>query len=103
MGMEINKSFTARGIPISDFAADWLRTAFSRISPDDVADRVWHELFHAKDQASLGGDLSKAWKQRGTAGMWMKARGCSLEEAVIDIAEHSSSFRVLPQIGSATN
>lgn len=89
------RSANRLGTPISDFAANWLRTGASRISPDDVAERVWDELFHAKDRAILGRDLNKAWKQSGTAGMWMKTRGCSLEEAVIEIGEQFEFISVV--------
>lgn len=63
-----------------------LRTQYLRIKPFVSAQRMWDRMLTEKDQERLGGDLEQAYQAHGTAGMWMKLRGVSLERAVIDVA-----------------
>lgn len=58
-----------------------------RVRPALVAAEVWQHVFSDSDRQRLGGDLEKCWHDLGTAGMWMRARGVSLERALLDIAK----------------
>jgi hypothetical protein len=64
-----------------------LSTADLRIRNANVALRVWERLFSDEDRQQLGGNLDEIWRRLGTVGMWVEARGVSVEKAVIDIAE----------------
>lgn len=74
------------GRPISQAVVDELRTAALRIRSNVVAFRVWERVFTEEDRQKLGGDIEQCWPRLGTAGMWREARGGSLEQAVIDVA-----------------
>jgi hypothetical protein len=47
---------------------------------------MWRRLLSPTDQKKLGGDLQKAFAKLGTAGIWAKARGTSVDRAVLDVA-----------------
>ena len=80
----------SQGRPISRAAANTLQTAALRVRSAVVALRVWEEFFTDDDRQRLGGDIEESWQRLGTVGMWRKARGGTLEQAVIDIANESN-------------
>jgi hypothetical protein len=47
---------------------------------------LWECVLTQAERRRLGGDLEKAWRQGGTAGMWMRLRGVAVERAVVDVA-----------------
>lgn len=69
-------------------ALEELQTASLRISPVASAERLWERHLLPSDRERLGGDLAKAYcDNQGTAGMWMRLRGASLQRAVIEVAK----------------
>ena len=63
-----------------------LRTQYLRIKSTAAALRMWERMLTEKDHQRMGDDLEQAYRAYGTAGIWMRLRGVSLERAVIDIA-----------------
>ena len=76
----------SRGRPISREVASELKTALLRINPPVMAERMWRRLFTEEDREKLGGELQTSWPRLGTVGLWVQARGVSVEQAVIDVA-----------------
>lgn len=68
-------------------ALEQLITAELRIRPLASAELLWERHLLQKDKQRLGGDLSNALRQYGTAGMWARVRGVSKERAVVDVAK----------------
>lgn len=68
-------------------ALEQLITAELRIGPFASAELLWERHLLQKDKQRLGGDLSNALRQYGTAGMWARVRGVSKERAVVDVAK----------------
>lgn len=65
-----------------------LRDAWLRIHVPICAERLWQRHLTERDRQTLGGDLKIAFaKHGGTAGMWARLRGVSLERAVIEVAK----------------
>ena len=77
----------SRGRPMSQPVIAELRTAALRIRPAAVAQRVWERVFVERDRRQLGGCLQECWPRLGTLRMWMRVRGGSIEQALIDVAE----------------
>ena len=77
----------SQGRPLPRSVVDELRTASMRIRPAVVAARVWERLFTEDDRQRLGGDIQECWPLLGTARMWREARGGSIEQAIIGVAE----------------
>lgn len=46
-----------------------------RIRPLVEAQRVWGRCLTDDERMALGGDLSRVWRELGTLGMWMRAKG----------------------------
>ena len=73
------------GRPISRQVAEILETLRSRVRSGLVAAEIW-DLFTDSERDRLGGDLQASWRRVGTVGMWMEARGGSLEQALVRVA-----------------
>lgn len=70
----------------SHFERAWQR-AQACLFPITSAERMWERLLTEGDRQRLGGDLEKAYRKFGmTAGMWMKLRDVTYEEAVLHLA-----------------
>lgn len=72
--------------PISCRVREELQINSLRIKAAVSAARLWERVLTERDHQQLGGDLEKAWREHGTAGMWAKLRGVSVERAVVDVA-----------------
>jgi hypothetical protein len=72
--------------PLSAPVADLLETTALRIQPPVSAARLWNQVLSEAERQCLGRDLPSLWCERGTAGIWQKLRGVSLERAVVDVA-----------------
>jgi hypothetical protein len=77
---------TVRPHPLSPRAREELEANYHRIRAAVSAIRLWERILTEAERQRLGGDLEIAWRQHGTAGMWMKLRGVSLPRAVVDVA-----------------
>jgi hypothetical protein len=73
------------GRRISRQVAEILETLRSRVRSGLIAAEIW-DLFTDSERDHLGGDLQASWKRLGTVGMWMEARGGSLEQALVSVA-----------------
>jgi hypothetical protein len=71
---------------LSPRAKEELQTNFHRIGAAVSAAWLWERVLTEAERQRLGGDLERAWRAHGTAGMWMKLRGVSLPRAVVDVA-----------------
>jgi len=76
-------------IPIDSFSS----TVQEKLSEQDLrvrsvtsALRMWERVFDDSIRRKLGDDLERAFKKRGTIGMWMEAYGVSPLRALIDCA-----------------
>ena len=76
---------TAEGTLAPDVAGE-LDVAYQRVKPFVSAERFWRRMLSEADRRKLGGDLEKAYGRHGTAGMWMKLRGVSIQRGVLDVA-----------------
>jgi hypothetical protein len=63
-----------------------LQTNFHRIGAAVSAAWLWERVLTEAERRRLGGDLERAWREHGTAGMWRKLRGVSLPRAVVEVA-----------------
>src|SRR4051794_24022399 len=61
-----------------------LQTQAFRIRAAVSAAQLWEQVLTQKERRRLGGDLQAAWRNLGTAGMWMKLRRVPLELAVLE-------------------
>jgi hypothetical protein len=68
-----------------------LQTNAQRIQAAISAARLWERILTERERQRLGGVLEDAWRQYGTAGMWMNLRGVSAGRAVVDVA-HALGF-----------
>ncbi len=74
------------GRPVPKDVAEKFYEAFLRVKAGAVAIRMWERLFTEEDRERLGGDLDTCFAELGTARMWARAKGVSMEQAVIDVA-----------------
>jgi hypothetical protein len=80
----VSKNVTQRRL--SARIVDVLQSNALRIQAAVSAARLWDEVFTESERRRLGNDLESLWRQLGTAGIWRKLRGVSLERAVVDVA-----------------
>jgi hypothetical protein len=71
---------------LSARVVDVLQTNALRIQAALSAARLWEEVLTEAERRRLGDHLESLWRQLGTAGIWRKLRGVSLERAVVDVA-----------------
>jgi hypothetical protein len=71
----------------SQRAIEELQTAALRIRAGVCALRLWERYLTPEDHERLGGDVQKAWRKYGTAGMWAKLRGVTPQRAVMEVAK----------------
>jgi len=57
-----------------------------RIKAPLCAQLLWDRVLTQEERQRLGGNLQTLYYQQGTAGIWMKLRGVSVERAVLDVA-----------------
>lgn len=71
----------------SQRAVEECRANALRVRANYSAERLWERCLTSQDRERLGGDLEDAFKDHGTAGMWMKLRGVTWQRAVVDVAK----------------
>jgi hypothetical protein len=74
------------GRPISPEVINELDTAWRRINAPMSADRMWQRLLTEKERESLGASLEVLWSELRTTEIWMRVRGGSFEQAIIEVA-----------------
>lgn len=74
------------GRELNPKVAQELQTQSLRIKPPVAATRLWERVLTERERQQLGGSLDACYPRLGTAGMWMRIRGVSLERAVIEVA-----------------
>lgn len=72
--------------PLSPQAIEELKTQVARVRSFASAAIMWRQMLTPAEQKKLGGDLPQAYSQLGTIGMWAKARGTSVDRAILDVA-----------------
>ena len=76
----------ARSHPLSPRVQEELQANYNRILAAVSAARLWERVLTEAERRHLGGDLETAWRDGGTAGMWMRLYGVSLPRAIVDVA-----------------
>ena len=84
--MQEGRPITSMGKEISTIVAEHLTTQALRVKPAIAADQLWARVLTSDERDRLGGDLERAWRELGTAGIWRKLHRVSAERAVIDVA-----------------
>jgi len=74
------------GRPISPEVINELDTAWRRINAPMSADRMWQRLLTEKEREPLGASLEVLWSELRTTEIWMRVRGGSFEQAIIEVA-----------------
>jgi hypothetical protein len=90
---------------------DLLRERFDeaagRIRPFASASLMWHLLLNREQREEVGGNLKKAFRRFGTAGIWMQVNNVSEGRAIVEIArgigflEEPIAQRLLIEMGEA--
>jgi hypothetical protein len=71
--------------PFPEAVMDELLTHFLQVRTVTCANLLWTELTDG-ERETLGGDLTKAFEQGGTVGIWMRLRPVSEARAIIELA-----------------
>lgn len=82
-----SSSIDGHGRTVSPEVAEELALLRSRIGAAVIARRVWERLLTKTERERLGGDLEACWREYGTAGMWVQAKGVPLELAIVQVAK----------------
>jgi hypothetical protein len=93
VGKEFLMLHTCRVDPYEEFpmvmsikdAQQELRDLYPRVENLSSAQHVWDRFLTSVDKKALGGDRTHAISQWGSIGMWVKARQCTGEKALIEL------------------
>ena len=80
----------SRGSSVSKRAKEELASLRLRTATAPIARIVWERLLTPAERERLGGDLADCWSRLGTAGMWVQARGVSVQQAIVEVAESAN-------------
>ena len=77
--------------PLQDWATQLVEDTTRRIQNATAARKLWNEIFNEEDRRRCDDDLETAYHNGGVIGMWRKARGGTIDDALLDAA-HALGF-----------
>ena len=77
--------------PLPDWATQLVEDTTHRIQNATAARKLWNEIFNDADRRRCDNDLENAYRNGGVIGMWQKARGGTIDDALLDAA-HALGF-----------
>lgn len=77
--------------PLPDWATQLVEDTTRRIQNATAARKLWNEIFNEEDRRRCDDDLENAYRNGGVIGMWQKARGGTIDDALLDAA-HALGF-----------
>ena len=77
--------------PLPDWATQLVEDTTRRIQNATAARKLWNEIFNDADRRRCDNDLENAYRNGGVIGMWQKARGGTIDDALLDAA-HALGF-----------
>ena len=77
--------------PLPDWATQLVEDTTRRIQNATAARKLWNEIFNDADRRRCDDDLENAYRNGGVIGMWRRARGGTIDDALLDAA-HALGF-----------
>lgn len=77
--------------PLPDWATQLVEDTTRRIQNATAVRKLWNEIFNDADRRRCDDDLEAAYRNGGVIGMWQKARGGTIDDALLDAA-HALGF-----------